>query len=194
MKRLALIALIGLALPAGAQRVVMERAGAALSVGGGVASAGLLCADCPGERENSLGWYIRTTGALTPSFLVGIETQRWSKTSDRGRPDEERDRMFFLLGVAQWYPVREQGFFLKGGVGYGRVRLELPRQRISVESSGIALNAGAGIDFPFTPTVGLTLYADASTTYKPGVAEDRFNPFRTMTGNIVQIGAALSWY
>ena len=88
------------------------RKGFWVGFGFGDGSAGVDCASCPTGRLSGLSGYFRLGGTLSPSVLVGFESNGWVH-SEAGL----NQSMGFGSVVALWYPSPTGALYLKGGLG-----------------------------------------------------------------------------
>lgn len=127
------------------------REGFWISGGLGYGSFDLGCDGCESDRESGVTALLAMGGTAGRSVLVGAELETWSKESDDGV-----DLDFgHLSGVLYFYPQPLAGFFVKGGVGIGRLSVDAGTSG-DASDTGIGIHAGAGYDIRLGRTLSLT--------------------------------------
>jgi hypothetical protein len=194
MRSLTVVAGIGIALTLGVTPVVGQereqspRSNLWFTVGAAYGSAGIECPDCMGLIDGratgfsgmlGLGW------TLTPSVVIGAETQWWFKFE-----------AIFPLGIVTtnaivlFYPLKTQGLWLKGGLGYMWAGVDAPG--VSVVGTGMDWTLGAGYDIYLGSTIAFTPYlsyvgsGDITTTVNDITVDVSLNP------NFFQLGVAIT--
>lgn len=171
----AVLTLALVAAPARAQ--LRRRSGVWVDVGAGLGRLRVSCRTC--SPPASTGGYAITLsigGAPSRYVLLGVEVQVWTGTDAR---IDEQVRTLSL--VAQWYPWRRTGFFVRGGTGLvdGHVAPnDTASVRKAVKGRGIVIGASLGWDQPINRHLAVTVQAgdqiaalgDITTT--SGVADD----------------------
>lgn len=106
---------------------------------------------CDGCREREGGTIVTlgAGGTLSQSVIIGGSLDGWSKEVAGNRLTAST-----LLGTVRFYPSVTGGFFLRGGLGFGAVEVEL--QNVTARDEGGALLLGAGWDFRISDDVSLT--------------------------------------
>ena len=79
-------------------------------------------------------------GTINSSFRVGAEGQAWINAMG-----SEVESMASAMLIAQWYPIRSAGLFLKGGAGIGRTGLDRSDGTSSADI-GFATTLGVGAE------------------------------------------------
>lgn len=151
MSRFALVvALLYLAPGQAAAQRPQPRDGFWISGGLGYGSLDIGCEGCESDRESGVTALLAMGGSPSRSLLLGAELEGWSKEVDGV------DLTFgHLSGVAYWYPRAAAGFFLKGGIGVGRLTADAGP--LGEESdTGVALHGGLGYDVRVGRTISLT--------------------------------------
>ncbi len=93
-------------------------------------------------------------GTINSSFRVGAEGQAWINAMG-----SDVESMSSAMLIAQWYPIKSAGLFLKGGAGIGRTGLD--------RSDG---TSSADIGFATTVGVGAELRMGQSMFMVPSVS------------------------
>jgi hypothetical protein len=169
-------------------------------VGGGALA--IDCATCGPEplapewsSGAGQGFYVALGGTLRPNLLVGGEINA------TGKGNVERTASVGHMGVvAQLYPARGRGLFVRGGLGIGVAELmDEPRGFIgqaTLTTVGITVKGGVGYDFRFGGRFALTPFADAEQLIGSGIRQ-------TMNGASYRgptapaaflVGLAVNWY
>lgn len=124
---------------------------------------------------------LRAGGTPSRNVRLGADLIGWS--GDNG-PTTERTVGLLLSG--QFYPSARDGFYLKGGLGYGWSTVDFNDGSHSTES-GFMFNGGAGYDFALTPHVSLGPVVDFYQGSYPGrVGEE------TLTERILFFGVSVT--
>ena len=79
-------------------------------------------------------------GTINSSFRVGAEGQAWINAMGG-----EVESMASAMLIAQWYPIKSAGLFLKGGAGIGRTGLDRSDGTSSADI-GFATTLGVGAE------------------------------------------------
>ena len=146
----ALTAFVVLAAAPAAAQTPQTRDGFWIGVGMGYGTLGVGCEGCDDlGRTGGLSGYVKVGAALSPSLLVGAETNGWYKNEDgvTGTLGNASAALYF-------YPKPEEGLFVKGGVGYSRLGLDDGLTNDS--DGGLGLVLGAGYDFRLAGNTSLT--------------------------------------
>ncbi len=129
-------------------REVHQHSGFWLSVGAG---GGWEDADFTfGNRGRGAAAYLRLGGTVNPHVLFGGEVLAWFK--DREGSEVQRVN---VTALAQVYPSRQGGWFLKGGFGVAG------HERFGIEREGVATTLGTGFDF----RIGGNFYVTPNVDY-----------------------------
>jgi hypothetical protein len=130
------------------------RQGFGISVGLGAGSASVSCDGCAGFGGTGLSDYLRLGGYARPNLFLAVETNAWF--ADAGDPSY--NYIGAIMGVAQWYPNARQGWYIKGGIGYGYSDLISDTYFGNVTPSGLGVSVGAGYDWRVARNFALTPY------------------------------------
>jgi hypothetical protein len=167
--------------------------GGALAIDCGTCGPEPLAPEWSGGRGQGL--YVALGGTLRPNLLLGGEI------SATGKGTGDRTASVGHMGVvAQLYPARGRGLFVRGGLGIGVAELmDEPRGFIgpaTLTTFGLTVKGGVGYDFRFGGRFALTPFADAERLIGSGVRQ-------TMGGvayrgprapAAVVLGLAVNWY
>ena len=82
---------------------------------------------------------LRLGGTPAPWIRLGGEIQSW--IDDQGRQTESLTSVLF---ISQLYPAPATGFYLKGGVGFGRSAVDFDDGFVGLDETGFAGLLGAG--------------------------------------------------
>jgi len=186
MKRIIGIVTLALLVPAlaVAQRP-QARSGFGISFGFGAGSAGF-CQDCDDLASTELSGYLRLGGYLTPSLFLAGESNGWvGSTSDYDAPT-----LGAIMAVVQWYPMADQGLYLKPGLGYSYSTIFA-----DLRTGGFAGSIGAGYDlrvarnFALTPYINYLNQFGGTYTYDGG-GRYEFNA----KVHLFQFGLGFTWF
>jgi len=109
-----------------------EKKGFWFSLGGGVGSLG--CSDC-GSRETGFSGGLSLGGTINEKLLIGVGTTGWAKSVE----GETLSLGTFDFRV-RFYPVKNNGFHINGGVGLASVSFA------GESESGVGVLVGVGYD------------------------------------------------
>lgn len=165
------------------------RQGFWIGFGLGAGSAGFDCATCPTDRENAGSGYLRLGGTLSPSFLLGVEMNGWS------RSESGTDQAMAMASLmAHWYPSRRGALYIKFGIG-GLAYME-DDGTDEYSAAGPAAVVGVGYEIRVTRNMSLTPFLNSMAS---GNTELRVNDQVVATNadfklNLVQVGLGLTWH
>jgi hypothetical protein len=193
MRRIAaaLVLLAALAGTAEAQKVARAntRQGFWIGFGLGLGSAGVDCASCSTERTNGTSGYLRLGGTLSPSFLIGVETNGFTKTENG-----VDNLLSFGSVVGYWYPSRTGALYLKLGLGAMMYSADDGTDRLEATSAGAVL--GVGYEFRVRNNMSVVPFlnsmASGNTDFKLNGQTVATNA--EITFNLVQVGIGLTWH
>jgi hypothetical protein len=128
------------------------RQGFWIGFGLGWGSLGVSCGtpDCRTGRTGAASGYLKLGGTLSPHFLLGGETNGWTKEEERTTVTAANASL-----AAYYYPQPAGGLFLKGGAGIATFKEEG-----GDAASGVGLVVGLGYDFRVGPNVSITPVAN----------------------------------
>jgi hypothetical protein len=152
----ALAALV-VALPevAQAQDRPLTREGFFIGFGLGAGSFG--CTDC-GSRETGGAAFLKLGGTLSPTLLLGGESNAWARNFEGGTTLSHAS----VAAVLQFYPSATSGFFLKGGVGVSVLEVSGAGSgfSFSARDEGLGVTAGLGFDIRLGSNFSLSPYSN----------------------------------
>lgn len=125
------------------------REGFGISLGLGAGSAGF-CNDCDELASTELSGYLRLGGYLNPSVFLAAESNGWVSGGTTGY---DAPTLGAIMAIVQWYPMAENGLYLKGGLGYSYASVTS-----DLSTGGFAGSIGAGYDFRLARNFALTPY------------------------------------
>lgn len=102
---------------------------------------------------------LRLGGTPSQNWLLGAELFAWTDGDLSDSYDEYRNVLSSAMMIAQFYPMREGGLYIKGGIGVAGnyLRTVGPTGLIERdETSGIATVFGAGLDLRVGRSVSIT--------------------------------------
>jgi hypothetical protein len=180
-------------LPARAQ--VAEREGAWVGAGLGPGWAGATCDACTGAgRQSSWSGYLRGGATVAPRTKLAVELDGWVHTPEGADQVEggANERILLLGAAVLGYPIRQQGLFLKLGLGVSQYRSRVGSSVLKTTgvapSVGMGYDAGLGRDLYITPFVQYfrSIVGDEVTVDGHGT-DFAFHP------NLIQAGVGLTW-
>ena len=121
------------------------------NLGAGTADVSTDGADTDREWGGSANF--RAGGALTNQLLLGGEITSWARDDDG-----DTASLSTFLFAATYYPAAGQGFFLRGGVGFGTSSFNVDvgdGYTLSKDETGFALAAAAGYEWRLTKKFAL---------------------------------------
>lgn len=132
------LAALGLAAAPATAQNPQTREGFWVGFGLGWGSMGLHCDGCDGlDRSGSYTGYGKLGGTLLPNLLLGAETNGWSKSEDGVTV-----ALANVSAAAYWYPMVQEGLFVKGGLGYSELSADEGNGRSSEGGWGALLGLG----------------------------------------------------
>ena len=153
---LALACGLAAASPARAQQKEPYREGFWIGFGRGWGAASISCSECTSnKRWGSEAITIHLGGMLNKQLLLGGELNAWSRDKS-GLVETVGD----MSAVLYYYPSVTGTLFLKGGVG---VVVYDANTSPKLESGGLGINVGVGIDLYVGRKFSLTPYASFVT-------------------------------
>ena len=90
---------------------------------------------------------------------------------------------------AQFYPAARDGFYLKGGLGFGRSATSYQFER-SIGINGFVWSVGAGYDIPLSRGISIAPTIDL---YQGQFSSASNDPTSTYTERVLNIGASLTF-
>lgn len=121
--------------------------------GSGWVSANGLASD----PEGGVAMNFKVGAVVTPQLLLGLEISAW-----RYQIDENAAIQFnHVDGVATFFPAFDNGFFLKGGIGFGGIVLDYGDGDTESSEAGFDVKAGLGYEWQ----LGRSLNLGADLTY-----------------------------
>ena len=194
-RRFAVLVLLGTCAAAGtapAQTTAIAPAGPVregfwIGVGLGVGNAGVECAQCSSnQRYGAPTFTLRMGGTPTRHVLVGGELNGWGRET-LGVTETLGD----LSAVIVWYPSERSTFYVKGGLGVVVYQLDTSPK---VETEGMGINAGVGIDIYLSRNFSLTPYASVVASGGGPVKIGGTDTGYEARPNLVLVGIAATWH
>jgi hypothetical protein len=161
---------------ASAQGHPQTRQGFWIGFGLGYGSLSYSCSGCSGS-EGALSGYLKLGGTLSPTLLLGGETNGWVK-SQNGTTVSAGN----ASATAYFYPAPLSGLFLRGGIGVAT--LSASNGGTSASQSGFGLTFGLGYDIRVGTNMSITPVAN----YNWGAIETGIKQ------NIFQIAVGLTFH
>ena len=181
-----------LATPIGAQAPANSgHSGFHAAIGAGYGSVGVTCDGCDNTREASTAFMLRFGGAVRPDVVLSGEINGWSKSIANGT-----ESVTWINLVAQYYPERTGGFFLKGGVGVGAIAANTFASGIGnlkVETTSVGGVIGMGFDAPLSKSFSLTPFVDLLYAARSDAKVNGGSTGTTLGANMIHLGLAASW-
>jgi hypothetical protein len=149
----AVLAVILVTHPAGAQRAPSPPAGGLALLGGaGVGWTRAACGFCQRQLRAGPVLYFQGTGRVRPNLAVGAEANAWVR----------EDEVFILMGslglIAHLWPRVDGPLYLKGGLSYVTYRAYDDEGDLVANSPGMQL--GAGYTFRISDGITLTSFVN----------------------------------
>ncbi len=144
-------------------------------VGFGLGGGSLGIDDGTGRDTGVVG-YLKLGGTMNERLLLGVESNAWRKDQSGATVMHNN-----FSAVAYFYPKATNGFFLKGGLGWSRLSVEVLGISASENGGGAVFGLGydvrVGDNWSITPVLNFN-----------GGAFDGGNT------NISEIGVGVSWH
>ena len=183
-----------LAAPIGAQAPASSgHSGFHAAIGAGYGSIAFTCNVCSDTRESSTALMLRLGGAVRPDLVLSGEVTGWSNGFSLGT-----ESATWINLVAQYYPERTGGFFLKGGVGVATLSsntISNGAGYLKFETTSVGGVIGIGFDVRLSKSFSLTAYIDLLYA-TPAHGDPKVNGGRsgtTLGANMIHLGLAASW-
>lgn len=154
----------------------------------GYGSAKVACEQCGDtSRAGDLTGFLNIGGALSQAILLGVEVTGWSKVTD----SNDNRSTSTVNGVISWYPSTREGFFLKGGVGFGYLRGDQATQEgiKFFDKAGVGYQLGLGYDIRIERNLSVTAVAN----FYGGHVGD-IGSIRDVSFNVLQFMAAVTFH
>jgi len=141
------------------------------------------------DRENGGAGNFRIGYAMTPEVALAFEAHAWARTYDIGAGNEATVSFSVAGPSVTWWPGG-QGFFLRGTIGVGRIRVEVDTGPLTVtgEDSGLGLALGLGYEWRLTRKFALGIELDGGSVDAGEVDGG------DLKANFANLTAALNWY
>jgi hypothetical protein len=174
-----------------AQHRANTRKGFWIGFGLGDGSAGLKCDQCETNRIDSWSGYLRMGGTISPSVLLGGETNGWIHSDAASGIDEN---ITFASFIVMWYPSRKGALYLKFGVGGMAYNADDGTDQLTATapsgSFGLGYEFRVGNNFSITPF--LNSLVSSAVTVKINGSSVPTNGDITLS--LVQLGLGLTWH
>ena len=132
---------------------------------------------------------LRIGGTPNQTVRVGGELFGWWDRFYDGTLQENTTQYFTAaLLDAQLYPSPRSGFYVKGGLGFGRSGTSFEFER-SVSIGGFVWSAGAGFDIPLSRSVSIAPTVD----FYQGDFVTPNDPTSSYTEHVLNIGASITF-
>ena len=104
------------------------------------------------DRDTGVVGYVKLGGTINERFLIGWESNAWRKDQSGATVTHTNSS-----AVAYFYPSAANGFFLKGGLGWSRLSVEVSGIGVSENGGGAVLGLGydvrVGDSWSITPVL-----------------------------------------
>jgi hypothetical protein len=134
---------------------------------------------------------LRIGGTPNQNVRLGGELFGWWNSFYNSDPDiQQNSTQTFSAALldAQFFPSRQAGFYVKGGLGFGRSATSFEFDR-SVGISGVVWSVGAGYDLPLSRSLAIAPTIDL---YQ-GSFNHAGEPTESYTERVLNIGASLTF-
>ncbi len=126
---------------------------------------------------------LRVGGTPDPYIRIGGEVFAWAAQTSEGE-----EGFATVLGVIQFYPMRDGGLWLKGGAGWAGSNFDpLDSQEFSVHESGFGWSVGAGYEVQLSRRFAI----GPSVELYQGSFSRRDEP--TLTERVLNIGGQITF-
>ena len=154
----------------------------------GYGSAKVACDQCGDtSRTGDLTGFFNVGGALSQSILLGAEVTGWSKVTD----SNDNRAASTVNAVISWYPSTREGFFIKGGLGFGFIRGDQDTDEgiKFFDKGGVGYQLGLGYDMRIQRNLSVTAVANF---YGGNVGD--IGSIRNVSFNVIQFMAAVTFH
>lgn len=164
------------------------------SAGGGVGSFQFHCptiagvrTNCYDERETGGSAYVR--GGVFPrhDLFAGLEVIGWRKDVQ----GVDNTALFVSL-VAQWYPPRTGGLYVRAGAGAALTWATDGEDEVTTD--GAAWSAGVGYDVPISHRLALTPFVTYLRSLEADIELNGLTTQRFISHDLLQLGLGLTWH
>jgi opacity protein-like surface antigen len=132
---------------------------------------------------------LRIGGTPNRNVRVGGELFGWWNSAYNTDLQENTTETFTAaLLDAQLYPSPRAGFYVKGGLGFGRSGTSFELER-SIGKTGFVWSAGAGYDIPLSRSVSIAPTVD----FYQGSFNHAGDPTDSYTERVLNVGASLTF-
>lgn len=163
------------------------RAGFWWGLGAGWGSAGTACEGCSDDRFSGFSGNFRLGGTISPSFLLGFETNGWYHAEDNA--DEV---LGYASIVALIYPSREGGFFLKVGLGGMNYFAETGLGDLTARAAAASL--GAGYEFRVGANTSIVAFLNSLASAEATYELDDIEVNTDISLTLFQLGVGITWH
>ena len=128
------------------------------------------------DRDTGVVGYVKLGGTINERLLLGVESNAWVKEQSGTTLTHTN-----TSAVAYFYPSATNGFFLKGGLGWSRLSVEVLGISVTENGGGAVLGVGydvrVGDNWSVTPVLNFNggAFAGGNT-------------------NISELGVGISWH
>ena len=163
------------------------------AIGAGYGSIAFTCNVCNDTRESSTALMLRFGGAVRPDLVLSAEVTGWSNGLSLGT-----ESATWINLVAQYYPERTGGFFLKGGVGVATLSSNTIANGagyLKFETQSLGGVIGIGFDARLSKSFSLTPFIDVLYA-APAQGDPKVNGGNSgskLGANMFHLGLAASW-
>ena len=161
------------------------------AVGLGYGSVALNCSECGGERIGNPAIMLRFGGAVRPAVVLSGELTAWSKSAEGSTTN-----ISWANFVAQFYPEQTRRFYLKTGIGVGRIDASIAIPDAlggKAEATSLGLEAGFGYDVRITRGFSFTPFADLLYSTNADVKVNGSSSGFNLGATLLHFGLAASW-
>lgn len=171
-----------------AQSYPQIRSGMTFAAGLGAGSGDVTCDGCEFDIKTGPTGFIRVGGALNSNLILAGQLNAWQRSKDG-----EKRTFGFVLATAQWYPYTPAGWYIEGGLGVGRVRIEEDLTG-ELRSRSLSFMIGTGYDFRVASGFSLTPFLNLVSATGDEAKLNGTSISERVGGNLVQFGLALTWH
>jgi len=163
------------------------RAGFWWGLGAGWGSASASCEDCDDEQVSGYAGNFRLGGTISPSFLLGVETNGWFHSEG----DNDQILSFGSI-VAVVYPDADGGFYFKAGLGVMNFFSETSLGELTATAGAGML--GAGYEFRVGRNMSIVPFLNALTSAEAEYEFEGVSVDTEVSLRLFQLGVGITWH
>jgi hypothetical protein len=187
----AVACLLVLALPPASARAQVGESSNSIWVSAGIGGGWnrVSCSICRTQRNLGPTGYIRVGASVRDGVLLGAEVNGWMR--ERGG-DNGREWTGAIGPVAYLYPYPRGSFYVKGGLGYMKYRINGDEDDEAAQVGSIGVQLGAGYEFRIGNRLHITNYVNLLASSFGALRADDALVLDDVSVSMLQIGIGIT--